>query len=193
MQARYRSTNPHVSRALRVPMISSDAGPILREADRRGLLDQSLIVVGTNAIAAYALEAAGFIPEIPQETEDFDLAWAQPESRDGEQTLWEMLKAVDPTFTINTERTFQARNARAYEVEILVAPSRTGTMDRTDRPRPVPSPHIMFAGTNSGTETRRFAGSHSRAHLSSCAVARSTGLTATQHPRKGGQRAGSTT
>src|SRR3546814_2434116 len=51
-----------------------------------------------------------------------------------------MLKAVDPTFTVNTERTFQARNAKAYEVEILVAPSRAQTMARTDRPRPVPLP-----------------------------------------------------
>lgn len=51
-----------------------------------------------------------------------------------------MLRAVDATFTVNTERTFQARNAGAYEVEILVAPSRADAMARTDRPRPVPLP-----------------------------------------------------
>ena len=51
-----------------------------------------------------------------------------------------MLKAVDPTFTINTERTFQARNAKAYEVEILVAPSRVATLSRRDQPKPVPLP-----------------------------------------------------
>jgi hypothetical protein len=49
-----------------------------------------------------------------------------------------MLKAVDPTFTVNTERTFQARNAKAYEVELLVAPSRAATLTRNDRPWPVP-------------------------------------------------------
>ncbi len=129
-----------LARALRLPMVASEAGPILREADRRGLLGTSLLVVGTNTMAAYAQEAAGFIPEIPDETADFDLAWTETGPQEGEQTLWQLLKAVDPTFTVNTERTFQARNAKAYEVEILVAPSRAATMARTDRPRPVPLP-----------------------------------------------------
>lgn len=129
-----------LARALRVPVVASEAGPILREADRRRLLDGSLLVVGTNTMAAYALEANGFIRELPDETADFDLAWVDPEPRESEQVLWGLLKAVDPTFTVNTERTFQARNAKAYEVEVLVAPSRIATMARTDRPRPVPLP-----------------------------------------------------
>jgi hypothetical protein len=127
-------------RALRLPMLASAAGPILREADRRRLLGQRLLVVGTNAMAAYAVEAGGFIREAPDETDDFDLAWSATDSDPDGQTLWRMLKAVDPTFAVNMERTFQARNARAYEVEILVAPSRAGTMDRLDRPMPVPLP-----------------------------------------------------
>ncbi len=125
-------------RALRTPMLASAAGPILREADRRRLLGSHLVVVGTNAIAAYAVEAGGFIQDAPGETDDFDMAWSAIEAdRDG-QALWPMLKAVDPTFTVNMERTFQARNAKAYEVEILVAPSRAHSLYRTDQPRPVP-------------------------------------------------------
>src|SRR3546814_18731622 len=73
-----------------------------READRRGLLDGTLLVVGTNAVEAYALEAGGFMPEIPDETADFDLAWTETETQDDVQLLWDMLKAVDPTFTVNT-------------------------------------------------------------------------------------------
>ena len=120
-------------------MLSSDAGPILREADRRGLLGSHLLVVGTNAMAAYALEAAGAFIGVPDETEDFDLAWAAEQPADGTQ-VWDLLKAVDPTFTINAERDFQARNARAYEVELLVAPSLASTLAGKDRPRPVPLP-----------------------------------------------------
>lgn len=60
-------------RALRLPMLSSDAGPIVRECDRRQLLGSHLLVVGTNAMAAYMVEANGFI-DLPDETEDFDLA-----------------------------------------------------------------------------------------------------------------------
>ncbi|WP_257551635.1 nucleotidyltransferase domain-containing protein [Sphingopyxis sp. DBS4] len=124
-------------RALRLPLLSSDAGPILRECDRRDLLGSHLLVVGTNAIAAYMIEANGFML-LPDETEDFDLAWVAAAQEDSEQTVWQMLKTVDPTFTINSERDFQARNARAYEVELLVAPSRAGTLSDRDQPRPIP-------------------------------------------------------
>jgi hypothetical protein len=130
-------------RALRLPMLSSDAGPILRECDRRQLLGSHLLVVGTNAVAAYMAEANGAIA-LPDETEDFDLAWVAnaPDGTpdEAERRVWDMLKAVDATFTINSERDFQARNAKAYEVELLVAPSRAGTLCSKDQPRPVPLP-----------------------------------------------------
>lgn len=126
-------------RALRLPLLSSDAGPILRECDRRDLLGSHLLVVGTNAIAAYMVEANGAIT-LPDETEDFDLAWVAMAQDHSALTVWEMLKAVDSTFTINSERDFQARNAKAYEVELLVAPSRAATLGDRDQPRPIPLP-----------------------------------------------------
>ena len=128
-----------LARPLRLPMLSSAAGELLRELDRRRLLDGTLLVVGTNCLPAYALEASGTIADAPDETEDFDLAWIA-DQRSDEAALWAALKAVDPTFSINTERRFQARNAKAYEVELLVAPSRVATMHRTEQPRPIPLP-----------------------------------------------------
>jgi hypothetical protein len=127
-------------RALRVPAVADAAGPILRETDRRRLLGNRVLVVGTNAMAAYAVEAGGFIRGAPDETQDFDLAWAAAVASSPEVEIWPMLKAVDPTFTVNTERSFQARNAKAYEVEVLVAPSRAATLHRLDKPKPVPLP-----------------------------------------------------
>ncbi len=127
-------------RALRLPLLASQAGEILREADRRDLLGSHVLVVGTNAMAAYAVEAGGFLRDAPDETNDFDMAWSATHRSKEEQTLWNLLKAVDPTYTVNTERPFQALNAKAYEVEILVAPSRAATMFRTDKPQPVPLP-----------------------------------------------------
>lgn len=126
-------------RALRLPLLSADAGPILRECDRRRLLGTHLLVVGTHAIAAYVVEANGHI-DLPDETEDFDLAWVALESDENERRVWDMLKAVDATFTLNAERDFQARNAKAYEVELLVAPSRAATLAGRDKPRPIPLP-----------------------------------------------------
>lgn len=128
-----------LARPLRLPMLSSAAGELLRELDRRELLGNTLLVVGTNCLPAYSVEAAGVIGNAPDETEDFDLAWVAEENRE-EAALWAALKEADPTFTVNTEREFQARNAKAYEVELLVAPSRIATMDRRERPRPIPLP-----------------------------------------------------
>ncbi len=127
-------------RALRLPQLANEAGEILREADRRRLLGNSILLVGTNAMCAYCVESGGFIRDVPDETMDFDMAWSAPDATDNPQPVWQMLKAVDPTFTVHTERTFQARNAKSYEVEILIAPSRAATMSRTDQPRPVPLP-----------------------------------------------------
>lgn len=127
-------------RALRLPMLSSPAGEILREADKRSLLGDVVLVVGTNAMPAYAMTAAGFINEAPDETEDFDLAWSASEPQANKKTVWDMLKAVDSTFTVNTERMFQARNAKAYEVELLIAPSRESALASIDMPRPIPLP-----------------------------------------------------
>lgn len=130
-------------RALRLPLLSSDAGPILRECDRRSLLGSHLLVVGTNAISAYMVEAAGQVL-VPDETEDFDMAWVADSSIEKDDsaaaTVWDMLKAVDSTFTVNSERDFHARNAKAYEVELLVAPSRSHSLARADKPRPVAIP-----------------------------------------------------
>jgi hypothetical protein len=133
-------TTCRLYRALRLPQIDSAAGGILREADRRGLLGTRLLVIGTNAMPAYSLEAAGFIRDVPDETFDFDMAWAAETMPEQEQPVWDMLKAVDPTFTVNTERPFQARSAKAYEFELLAAPSRLNSLPRRDRPLPVALP-----------------------------------------------------
>jgi hypothetical protein len=127
-------------RSLRLPLLSSEAGEILRETDQRRLLGSHLIVVGTNAMPAYSIEASGVIRDVPDETQNFDMVWAASEIEEGAQPIWNMLKAVDPTYTINTEKTFQARNAKAHEVEILAAPSRIGAIFRTDKPMPVALP-----------------------------------------------------
>jgi hypothetical protein len=125
-------------RALRLPMVPSEAAEILREADRRSLLGSHLLVIGTNAIPAYFIEANGRIMNAPAETNDFDLAWTANESDEQDNPVWAMLKSVDRTYTVNTERPFQARNAKAYEVELLVAPSRSATLGKRDQPKPFP-------------------------------------------------------
>jgi hypothetical protein len=123
-----------------IPMLPTEAGKILREADRLRFLGEQAMVVGTNALIAYALEANGFIRDAPDTTINFDLALTGVEVGDDRPTLWKVLKEADTTYSVNTERPFQARNAKAYEVEILSAPSRVAGQAPKDRPRPVPLP-----------------------------------------------------
>ncbi len=127
-------------RALRLPMLPVEAGKILREADRLRFLGEQAMVVGTNALVAYALEANGFIRDAPDTTMDFDIALTAVDADDERPTLWKVLKEADMTYSVNAERPFQARNAKAYEVEILSAPSRIGGQIARDKPRPVPLP-----------------------------------------------------
>lgn len=127
-------------RALRLPMLPAEAGRILREADRVRFLGEQAMVVGTNAVVAYAVEANGFIRDAPDATIDFDMALTAIKADNDRPTLWKVLKEVDMTYSVNAERPFQARNAKAYEVEILSAPSRIGGQIARDKPRPVPLP-----------------------------------------------------
>ena len=127
-------------RALRLPMIPAEAAAILREADRRAMLGSQLLAIGTNAVPAYCIEAAGRIVDAPDETQDFDMTWIAIELGSNASPVWAMLKSVDATYTVNTERPFQARNARAFEFELLAAPSTIAGMGRRDLPRPTTLP-----------------------------------------------------
>ena len=122
-------------RALGLPMVPSEGAEILREADLRGLMPSHLIIVGTNALPAYAIEAGGLILDALQETQDFDMAWTGI-AVSGLTPVKDMLQAVDPTYCVNEERRFQMRNAKGYEVELLCAPSRLPSRPRRDRPLP---------------------------------------------------------
>src|SRR3546814_20441514 len=91
------------------------------------------------------LEAGERFEAVPDETDDFDLAWSyagdDPPAGGRPAPVWAMLKAVDSTFTVNTERPFPARNAKAYEVELLSAGSPNASMHRHDQPNPHPLPN----------------------------------------------------
>jgi hypothetical protein len=133
-------------RTLRLGMIASPAARLLQHLDRRGALGSYLMVVGTNAMPAYELEAGVRFAVGMDSTEDFDLAWAGREPMvmavsDVSATVFGLLREVDPSYTVNTERTFQARNAGAYEVELLVAPSLSSVVTLAKEPLcPIPLP-----------------------------------------------------
>lgn len=128
-----------IARALRLPGIAQEAGRILCELDIRGMLGPNLMVAGTNAILAYNLESGGtIIIGADIATDDFDLLWSRDHptslmATDSPPSIVTALKAVDQTYTLNEERPFQLRNRKAYEVDILVPPSRMDSLPKADR------------------------------------------------------------
>jgi hypothetical protein len=134
-------------RALRLPQIDSSSAALLREFDRHGLIGPTLMVVGTNAMAAYEIEARSSFATAAgvDTTQDFDMTWVAAETRAttlaavgaAPRTLIDVMKRVDSTYTVNTERSFQARNARGYEVELLMPKILEATLPRLETLRPV--------------------------------------------------------
>ena len=135
-----------VYRALRLPMIDSYAGRLLRELDMRELLGPVVLTVGTTATAAYQLEAACLFDSPAHATRDIDLTWVATQRPDT-PVLWEALKALDDTFVVNQERSFQARNRDAREVELLVGLERANTVaGETLHPLPLPEQDWLYRG-----------------------------------------------
>lgn len=119
------------ARAVRLPIVDGMPGSILRQMDLRGLFEENLMVVGTTAFAAYEMEAQARFASGLDATEDLDVTWRGAKVALGvgdamHPSLIDALKAVDQTFTVNTERDFQARNQAGYEVDFLMAPSVAG-------------------------------------------------------------------
>lgn len=141
---RQMNESSRILRALRSPAIYPETAAILREASRKSMLGVDILVIGTVAMTAYHYEAAHLIGIGLDATADFDLAWA---GRRGLQvamtyppavSVFALLKSVDSTYTVNTERPFQALNRNAFEVELLVAPSVADTLSRSEPLKPTP-------------------------------------------------------
>jgi len=122
-------------RALRLPPLPDRQAEILRALDVTQWLRHDLMVVGTNAFAAYSLLCNARFPAGVEETEDFDLAWCRgsgvsltrltprTSGAAARGSLLAVLQGIDPSYRINPRKPYQAVNASQYEVELLMAPS----------------------------------------------------------------------
>lgn len=135
-----------IYRGLKLPLISEDAGDVLRQADVDGFLGRALVVVGTNTMPAYELEARERFATGLDATQDCDLAWmgdasiAMSISGEIKEPILALLKRVNSSYTVNSERPFQVLNNKAYEVEILLAPSLVSAYPAKEKIRPTPLP-----------------------------------------------------
>lgn len=122
-------------RALRLPAMMDKQGEILRALDVVGLLRNDLLVVGTNAFAAYEVLCGVKFPAGNEPTQDFDLAWCRgsavslahlvpDEGAKTRKSLMAVLQSTDTSYRLNPKKPYQAINSDGYEVELLAAPSR---------------------------------------------------------------------
>lgn len=116
-------------RALRLPVAMPRPARLLRELDRLELLGPDLMLVGSNAFAAYEIEAGCRFGKNLYETEDFDLAWCRGSKialagmSPQRPRLLQALRAADSSFRMNRRVPYQALDSTGYAVELLVAPS----------------------------------------------------------------------
>lgn len=122
------------TRALQLPQMADDPAEILRKLDVEELLGNDVIVVGTNAFAAYELACGVRFPVGNEPTQDFDMAWCRKRKASllakqsitldkPRKTIFSLLREIDKSYRINPKRPYQAINADLYEVELLAAPS----------------------------------------------------------------------
>ena len=122
-------------RALRLPVMLDKQGELLRALDIEGLLRNDLLVVGTNAFAAYEVLCGVKFPAGNEPTQDFYLAWCRGSSVSlaslipdsgikGRKSLMAVLQSIDSTYRRSPKKPYQAVNSAGYEVELLAAPSR---------------------------------------------------------------------
>lgn len=132
-KAQLAATEPDLRRAAQVyaavglPVADSWAAKLFQHLDREGLMGRYVLVVGTNAMPAYQIEAQQRMQTRLYATRDTDLAW-RGESSSGDAVLWPAIREFDPKFTINAERPFQAIGHGSRELELLAAPSVAETL-----------------------------------------------------------------
>lgn len=132
-KAQLAATEPDLRRAAAVyvavglPVADSWAAKLFQHLDREGLMGRRVLVVGTNAMPAYQIEAQQRMATRIHATRDTDLAW-RGEGNAGDAVLWPAIREFDPTFRINAERPFQAIGRGSRELELLAAPSVVDTL-----------------------------------------------------------------
>jgi hypothetical protein len=132
-KAQLAATEPDMRRAAAVyvavglPVVDSWAAKLFQHLDREGLMGSRVLVVGTNAMPAYQIEAQQRMATRIHATRDTDLAWRGGGGSE-DAVLWPAIREFDPTFRVNAERPFQAIGRGSREIEVLAAPSVMATL-----------------------------------------------------------------
>ncbi len=132
--------------ALGLPVLEGWTAKFVQHLDREGLFDDALLIVGTNAMPAYQMEAQVRIGQRMHATRDLDLAWVSKQIST-KPRLWNAMREHLPDLIIDDERPFQARTRERREIEILVAPSKQSSFSREPfQPANLPEQEWLLLG-----------------------------------------------
>lgn len=111
-------------KALRMGRILEPMAKVIREFDVAGMLGSRLLIGGTQAISAYEALAGQWLDASMTATEDLDFVWRQGLSaevlvKQAPEAIMLHLKKIDASYTVNTERTFQVRNAKGMIIDFI--------------------------------------------------------------------------
>lgn len=132
-------------RDLDLPTLMTMPAAILRRMDQANLICDGIhpgrfMVVGSAGFPAYEMEAGNRFMDGIESTSDFDLSWklspslfsglapgrmtltaSDQSSRDGNQSLLDVVLAADPSFVVSVYRHHKLINKNAFEVDVLCA------------------------------------------------------------------------
>ncbi|MCK5881389.1 MAG: hypothetical protein KAG18_05885 [Sinobacterium sp.] len=113
-----------IMKALRMSRMPSAFAKVIRAYDVHGVLGNYLWVAGTHAIYAYESLSAHWLDSSLAATEDLDFVWSETKSEivavnPPPRNLLGTLKAIDNTFTVNTENRFQVRNSKGLMIDFI--------------------------------------------------------------------------
>lgn len=145
-----------VLRGLGLGRLDPTLARILRKLDEQNLLGKSLTVVGTNALFAYEMLVGVHFQTELLTTEDADLLW---DMRRGlgvagsdftTNGLIGLLRKVDSSFKIESQKSFRAYNKDGYYVDLIVPENKQYMMMRDDRM--VPSVEDLYGAPIKGLD-----------------------------------------
>lgn len=112
-------------KALGIGRVPNTFARITRQFDVDGVLGTYLWVGGTHAIYAYEVMAGASLDVELRATEDIDFVWPITHeiiTKNAPKNLLGTLKAIDSTFSVNTENQFSVRNSKGMVVDFITSP-----------------------------------------------------------------------
>lgn len=111
-------------KAARLGRVLAPLAKVVREFDVQGLLGSSFLVGGTHAIAVYEALSGHFMQSDLMATEDLDFIWKATNGvellvKTPDSAILAVMKSIDDTYTVNTERTFQVRNSKGLVIDFI--------------------------------------------------------------------------